>query len=190
MKNTNQKQYNDPWERDYYGTGSTQPPKDRGGLVAILLVLVILLGGTCSALGFINLRLLDQLARQEQPVGTLNVFDATQEPSFPTPIGENTDSVGFARMGMEGQTVPDFDRRFYGLPQGVLVTEVTEDAATHLAGIHAGDVIVKFAGQAIESQEDLQAALENCPAGTPLAVEFYRHQDGATMNTQITLPEE
>lgn len=189
MKNRNEKHYTDPWERDYYGTGSTQPPKDRGGLIAILLVAVILLGGTCSALGVINLHLLRQLAQQE-PMGTLNVFEATQDDSYPTPIGESADSVAIPRLAMEGQTVSDFDRRFYDLPQGVLVTQVLDGGAAHKAGFHAGDVIVTIGGQAVASQEELEAALENCPAGTPIAATFYRHQTGQEMETAITLPEE
>ena len=189
MKNRNEKHYIDPWDRDFYGTGSTQPPKDRGGLVAFLLVAVILLGGTCSALGIINLRLLDQLAQQE-PVGTLNVFDPTQDNSYPTPIGESTDSIAFPRLGLEGQTVSEFDRRFYDLPQGVLITEVLEDGSAQAAGFHTGDVIVTIGGQTVSTQEELEAALENCPAGTPVALEFYRHQTAQKMETTVTLPEE
>lgn len=190
MANTNPKQYNDPWERDYYGTGSTQPPKDRGGLIAILLVAVILLGGTCSALGIINLHLLRQLAQQQEPLGTLNVFDSAQDHSYPTPIGESADSIPFARLGLEGQTVSDFDRRFYDLPQGVLITEVWDHSAAHEAGLHTGDVLVTIGTQTVISQEDLVAAIEASPAGTPIEVEFYRHQTGQKMQTTIKLPEE
>lgn len=190
MKNTNPKQYSDPWERDYYGTGSTQPPKDRGGLIAILLVAVILLGGTCSALGIINLHLLRQLAQEQEPLGTLNVFDPSQDYSIPTPIGESADSIPFARLGLEGQTVSDFDRRFYELPQGILITEVWDQGAAHRAGFHAGDVIIRFGGKTVASQEELVAAMEASPAGTPIEVEFYRHQTGQKMQTTIQLPEE
>ena len=190
MRKRDENIYNDPWERDFYETGSTRPPKDRGGLVAVLLVMVILLGGTCSALGLINLRLIRQIAQQEEPPGTLNVFETAPEHSFPTPIGESADSIGFSRMGIEGQTVSDFDRRFYELPQGVLVTEVADDASAHLAGIHAGDVIVRLGDQPIASQEDLLNALAQSAAGVPIPVKFYRHQTGENMDAQITLLEE
>lgn len=47
----------DPWDRDYYQTGSTKPPKSHGGLIAVLLALVILLSGIVSALSLLNIRI-------------------------------------------------------------------------------------------------------------------------------------
>ena len=44
-----------------YQTGSTRPPKSRGGLIAFLLVLVILLFGAVTILGAINVKLFKQL---------------------------------------------------------------------------------------------------------------------------------
>ena len=188
MKKRTEKFYNDPWDRDFYETGSTRPPKDRGGLVAFLLVLVITLGGICSALGILNLHLLRQMAASGSDPDTLNVFEKVPEDSVASPIGESADSVAYPRMGLEGQTVSDFDRRFYELPQGFLVTGVTENACAHTAGIHAGDVITRLGDHNIGSQEDLAAALEKCRGS--VAVEFYRHQTGKQMKTDITLPEE
>ena len=44
----------DPWDPDYYGTGSTQPPKSYGALIAVLLTGVIVLCGLSSALGLLS----------------------------------------------------------------------------------------------------------------------------------------
>lgn len=60
----------DPWERDSYETGSTKPPKSRGGIVAILLIAVIFLGGICSVLGIMNIRLFRQLNHSGNSAGT------------------------------------------------------------------------------------------------------------------------
>ena len=49
--------HNDPWERGVYQTGSTQPPKRRGALTAVLLVAVIFLAGIAGILGVWNIRL-------------------------------------------------------------------------------------------------------------------------------------
>lgn len=57
--------FNDPWDRDVYETGSTKPPKQRGGRIAILLMLVIFLMGLFSVLGILNARLTAQ--RPEDP---------------------------------------------------------------------------------------------------------------------------
>ena len=50
-----------PWDPDFYETGSTQPPKNRRGLIAVLLVALILLCGISSALGVANIRLSQHL---------------------------------------------------------------------------------------------------------------------------------
>ena len=56
---------NEPWNRGTYQTGSTQPPKSHGGLIAVLLALVIFLGGISSALGILNIRLFRQISNAE-----------------------------------------------------------------------------------------------------------------------------
>ena len=44
------KQYNEPWEDGVYGIGNTQPPKNHGGLIALLLIVVIFLSGIVTTL--------------------------------------------------------------------------------------------------------------------------------------------
>ena len=56
----------DPWEENSWQTGSTNPPKSRGGVVAVLLVLVIFLSGIVTVLGILNVKLFRQLKQQEQ----------------------------------------------------------------------------------------------------------------------------
>ena len=59
----------DPWDDGVYGTGKTKPPKSRGGIIALLLVVVIFLSGIASALGILNIKLFRQLNdRQESSV--------------------------------------------------------------------------------------------------------------------------
>ena len=53
---------NTPWEQDSFRTGSTRPPKKRGGLIAVLLSAVIVLCGIVGTLGFMNIR-----QRQQSP---------------------------------------------------------------------------------------------------------------------------
>jgi len=52
--------HNEPWEQSYYQTGSTRPPKNRQGFLAVALVVVIFLGGILSVLGFLNIHLFRQ----------------------------------------------------------------------------------------------------------------------------------
>lgn len=73
MKQKNSKhEYVDVWDSGTYQTGNATPPKKSNPLVAILLMLVIFLGGIASAMGIVNLRLLAAL-RQQQPTETLPV---------------------------------------------------------------------------------------------------------------------
>ena len=53
------------WDDQYYGTGPTQPPKSRGGVVALMLILIIFLCGIITVLGVLNIKLFRQLQVQK-----------------------------------------------------------------------------------------------------------------------------
>lgn len=77
----------DPWEPGMYETGRTRPPKSHGGLIALLLVIVIFLGGLVSVLGILNVRLfakLQDLPEDEQDA--LSFISTTEETAPPDPI--------------------------------------------------------------------------------------------------------
>ena len=182
--------YNDPWERDSYETGSTRPPKEHGGMVAMLLVAVILLGGLCSTLGIINLRLLQQLAEWDRQPETVYLFeeDPADAPA-PNPSGAYTQEH-LPHLGMYGQTVSDFDRRFYDLPRGVLVTDVTQDCSADFAGVCTGDVIVSFGGKSVSSHAELIRVLESYEPGQKVELELYRRQTQEKIRLKIVISEE
>ena len=54
------------WDDQYYGTGPTQPPKSRGGLIALMLILIIFLCGIVTVLGVLNIRLFQQLKLKQE----------------------------------------------------------------------------------------------------------------------------
>lgn len=94
MKKSKNELYNDPWEQDCYETGSTRPPKDRGGAVAVLLVALILLGSLCSALGILNARLLQMIRLQTESAETVSVFENdTTEPTAGSQNDTSADEV-------------------------------------------------------------------------------------------------
>lgn len=49
------------FDNQTYQTGQTEPPKSKSGLIALLLTVIILLGGVISILGLMNIRLFRQL---------------------------------------------------------------------------------------------------------------------------------
>ena len=63
------KEYIPEPDEGVYQTGAIQEPKGSSAFIAFLLLLVILLGGICSLLGLLNIRLLAQLS--ETPEQTL-----------------------------------------------------------------------------------------------------------------------
>ena len=60
------RQNNHPWDDSVYGTGRTEPPKNHGGVVAMLLILIIFLCGIITVLGILNVRLFHKLNAQEE----------------------------------------------------------------------------------------------------------------------------
>ena len=61
--------YNDyytDWDESVYGTGRTEPPKNRGGMIALMLILIIFLCGIIALLGILNIRLFRQLQVQKE----------------------------------------------------------------------------------------------------------------------------
>lgn len=346
MKKHKKELYNDPWDRDYYETGCTRPPKNRGGLIAVLLTAVIILGSACSMLGLLNAQLF-RLLTMEDPAGeNMVLFDGTSEtaptsgtvpaaekvvltladledgesadgceqarrslvqvlcgsgacdgviltgdgyiltdaavitpgssisvmfstgmklsaaliatdeaagiavlriqatgltaaqlgnsdqlqPEAPvTTVGFAPDStgepgclltvnsqgqvvairsiptaqlkpmveqlievntLGSACLQLEYETASDFDRRFYELPKGVLVTGVTDGGCSDLAGIRSGDVITALEGETIETEEALSDALDALAPGDSITLSLYRSQTDQELTVKVTLSKE
>ena len=110
MNEENREYVFDDRHSDTYRTGSTQPPHRKSGCFAVLLVLVILLGGIVSILGAVNVRLLRKLNTDTMadtvpiafsaPVETSANVDATVSTVTPKdpvvqidPVAENTGAL-------------------------------------------------------------------------------------------------
>ena len=69
---------------------------------------------------------------------------------------ENRDKVeDHGVLGITVQTVDSAVTEAYGVPEGVLVREVTEGGAADDAGIEARSIITKFAGKTVTTKEQL-----------------------------------
>ena len=90
----------EPWDRDSYETGSTRPPKSRGGLIAVLLITVIVLLGVTTVMGILNIRLFAQTQNPTVPTdGDGMIFRPNEEsqattaataPAVQVPTGNGT----------------------------------------------------------------------------------------------------
>ena len=76
MDNNNDYEYD--WDDQYYGTGPTQPPKNRGGIMALLLMLLIFLTGIITVLGILNIRLFQELKVQQRKTDELSIAFTTE----------------------------------------------------------------------------------------------------------------
>ena len=70
--------YEYDWDDQYYGTGPTQPPKSRGGLIALMLILVIFLIGIITVLGILNIRMFRELKVQQRQNSELSIAFTTE----------------------------------------------------------------------------------------------------------------
>jgi len=158
-------------EQDSYKTGSTNPPKNRGGLVAGLLIAVILLAGVSSILGVMNIHLFRMLEAEK---GSSVSFSLT-EGSDAMP-GATQDDPDKLKLGLTVGSISELDQRYFYLPAGALVTEIDTQGCAAKAGLAVGDIIVSCNGVKVENAQALEQALQACQAGQQVDVEFYRYR--------------
>ena len=73
------------WDDSVYGTGPTQPPRDKGGAVALMLILIIFLCGIITVLGILNVRLFRELKLQEENELSISHTPETTVPNITEP---------------------------------------------------------------------------------------------------------
>ena len=73
-------------------------------------------------------------------------------------------------LGITGMTVSDEASQYYGVPDGVLVSEVTEGGAADKAGIKSKSIITEFDGKRVRSIDELVSRLEYYEPGEEVEV--------------------
>ena len=97
------------WDDNSYYTGPTEPPKNRGALVALLLIFIIFLCGIVTVLGVLNIRLFQKLSREDShqelaiSFTTEETVPETQEPPAATQASE---AAGHSGCTMDLQATP------------------------------------------------------------------------------------
>lgn len=168
------------WEESTYQTGSTQPPKSRGGLIAFLLGLVIFLCGISTALGLMNIRLRWQLDAQ-----------ATEE-ACPVAFTRTTDGVAsihsepdYFPLGFSGETVTDFWNLYEDIPQGIYITEVSATGDAAAKGVEPGDILLSVDQVRITDAAALTGLLEQYRSGDTVDVSLFRDGKQLTMQLKV-----
>ncbi len=155
-----------------YRTGTTQPPKSHRGLIAVLLTLVILLGGIASIMSIVNFRLLKRLGAAMEntvPISIHQSSDSTVSPESPVPIDAESSS-----LGITGEPISPLYQFYYQLPPGLLITHVEEGSAAHRAGIRQNDILLVIDSEEVTDSERLNAVLSGLTPGETVQIQIYR----------------
>lgn len=73
-------------------------------------------------------------------------------------------------LGITGMSVSDEASQYYGVPEGVLVSEVTDGGAADKAGIKEKSIITEFDGKRVRSIDELVSRLEYYEPGEEVEV--------------------
>lgn len=104
---------------------------------------------------------------------------------------EKVDENEKGYLGISCATVSSDVSEAYGIPEGVLVTEVAGKSAAQKAGIKANYVITKIDGQSISSAEELTEKLNYYAAGetVPITFEYLKDDAYVEKTVDVTLME-
>lgn len=93
--------------------------------------------------------------------------------------------TGKAYLGIEFYEVTEAQAKYYDIPEGVLVYQLTPGGAALKAGIRRGDIIIGFDSEEIEDAEDLTEAIGKVKPGDKVIVRVDR--GGETMDIEVTM---
>ena len=160
-----------------FKTGSTHPPKSHQGLIAVLLVMVILLGGIATLLGVMNIRLFRMLEKQE----TGNIpFSQETVPAIAQSVWKETGNQGFSC-----KEIDDVYRSYQQWPQGLYIAEVTPGSPAEKADLQIGDILTKVNNIPVNSEKALAQLLKEYTPGDCLTLTV--HRDGQERNLRLTI---
>jgi serine protease Do len=74
---------------------------------------------------------------------------------------------------------------YFGVKNGVLVSEVESNTPAATAGIQAGDVITAVNGQAVASSADLLRAVREAESGSTLEIRLTRNRKDLTVKAAL-----
>jgi len=100
-------------------------------------------------------------------------------------IAQEIIDTGRATHGLLGAMVGDNLQQNSRFSTGALVAEVVTGGAAEQAGVRAGDVVVEFAGQPINTASELTAAVRAEPAGAEIEIAVLRN--GERIRFMVTL---
>ena len=181
----------EPWQNDTYRTGSTTPPKNYSGLIAVLLVLVIFLAGLVSILSVWNIKLFsafNQIQHSEKVPLALEAGEIQEDylltvEEAPLAASDNKS------IGIGGDPVTGVYQQHFQLPEGLYITKVEENSTAHRQGLQVGDVLISIDQTPITEISVLTAFLEQKNLGDQCNAVIYRRDTDQQFTVTLTIEE-
>lgn len=85
-------------------------------------------------------------------------------------------------LGLQVSDLEEVERRYWELPEGVVIDQAAINGSGYLAGLRAGDLITAVGGVPIRNTQDFHQAVEDCDGS--MTVEYYRK--GQEYQVEIT----
>lgn len=100
---------------------------------------------------------------------------------------EKVDASQASYLGIAGQDVSSEVTELYGIPSGVVVSEVVENGPADEAGVKKGDILTELDGRSISNMEQLQDVLEYYAAGETVDLTVQRADNGEYQEQTLSI---
>lgn len=98
--------------------------------------------------------------------------------------------LGRVKIGITGSTVDASTASSNNIPQGILISEITEGGPCDGSGLQTEDIITEADGKEIKSFSDMYEMLEQHKEGDKITIKYYRYSDKSEGTVEITLQED
>ena len=172
----------EPQESGTYRTGSTNPPKKSGCLLAFILIFLIFSIGIVSSLGLVNIRLWRNIDVSE-PNETVSIVVSD-------PVEDTPQTAKICRedpLGIQVESISLLYQMYYDLPNGLHITYVEPGSPADQAGLTVGDILLRVENVSVTSTAELEKALYAFDPGTTVQLTIYRGSD--QISVSVTLGE-
>ena len=102
-----------------------------------------------------------------------------------TLIEVDEDESGY--LGIYMQEVTEEISKYYGIPEGIYISDVIDDTGAEAAGLASGDVIVKLNGNTVKSIDGLKKLMKYYAVGDEVEVTFMRNEAGEYTEHTVTV---
>ena len=120
-----------------------------------------------------NFKLYWQMNTQKN--NTQVAFSRSDEPTQPTELPHETNTILQEPLGISGTMIPRVYQRYYHLPNGLYVTHVNSSSQAFSKGIVVGDIITQINNVTIDDVLVLDMLAQAMKTGDPVTLTLYRN---------------